>query len=147
MFSKFSFAFGSLLALLISASIGWTNSLEVQELWHGAAVGMTVDEVRALFPGVRPPDRPTKNAYGEDLLLIGKQLQIAGHRRNLEFMFKGGHLVAMDTRVGGDDAPLEISGDEVRKIYREYTKRYGPPTRCARPDENLLTHCFWIVHG
>ncbi|HWE46374.1 MAG TPA: hypothetical protein VG407_10140 [Caulobacteraceae bacterium] len=116
-----------------------------EELWRGASAGMTVAEVQHLFPAAHRFANPAATSDGWVELLHADNVDLEGHREGVEFLFKNERLIAINTMIGGKDAPYEISGAGVRAILADLRKKYGEPVRCK--NEDIMTSCFWIVDG
>lgn len=97
------------------------NSLRAQYLWPDTRAGMTLEEVKKLFPDAHAPDDPGElpGHHGKELLTLDETV-IADHRFKVRFFFNEERLVHVDLFESGEFAMKEF--EKFRDILR---KKYG----------------------
>jgi hypothetical protein len=116
------------------------------DLWKGARVGMSVDQVYALFDSAQPETgQSLANGAVEALSL---QATIAGQPADALFFFRDKALDAVlieQRNVRRDQRPHNLA--EARELVSFATLRYGAPGRCADWRQVAALSCTWRVGG
>ena len=105
---------GCLLGGLLAAT------LHAQALWPGTAAGMSLEEVRKLFPEAHEADPAAELPAGRGTELLDlDQTVIAGHRFTVRFFFKNELLVAVALVETGEILmkDFEMFRDLLRRKY------------------------------
>lgn len=97
------------------------NSVQAQYLWPDTRAGMTLEEVKKLFPEGHAPDEPGELPahHGTELLTLD-EVEIAGHRFRVRFFFNQERLVHVDLFESGEFTMKEF--EKFRDLLR---KKYG----------------------
>ena len=97
------------------------TSLHAQSLWPDTRAGMSLEEVKKLFPEARTPEDPGElpAAHGTELLRLDETV-IADHKFTVRFFFNEGRLVHVDLFESGEFAMKEF--DKFRDLLRQ---KYG----------------------
>lgn len=116
----------SALVLLVWASL--SNQAWAQELWQGAAHGMTIEQVRAVLPRAIPP-KSSPDIIPPDLTerLRIPDYEIVGIRFEAKFFFKS-DLLAQVMLKAPDDIPLAKAQRAFDALNEALRAKYGQGT-------------------
>lgn len=141
--------------ILVAASVLGAGPLQIPDGYQGARWGMTVAEVRKVFPTLSPESRNgALVAGGLNAEWSDFQLEVAGHPARASCGFMSGALVAVGLKFeneqfrkilkkhkSGDDGRLDAFLEYVEEfpngspLVLEFvallTRKYGPPTEAS----------------
>jgi hypothetical protein len=118
------------------------------ELWRGARVGMTPDQVRSVFPAAKTvfngealPDNAKQR-----LMLTGVRLP-TGETAVAGFYFRDDSL--NEVRLIADVPAYQTAANVQRAaaIAQSLTPTFGKPVTCGTRDGLLSYECDWLIHG
>lgn len=102
------------------------------ELWRGAKIGMSIAEVRRLFPAARPPEAPMVLTGGEVDRLELTSVDLESRAATARFFFKGGGLVSVELSLPSlRPAATAENMSAAREIGERFTARYGRSYDCG----------------
>jgi hypothetical protein len=125
------------------------------ELWRGAKLGMTLEEVKALFPnGHTPYALPGAKAApaeddGTDALLQMND-QVYGRSGVATFFFRSGGLTSVTVNLSGVKPHATIGNmADAKALETAFSGYYGKPTICLDSTARGLDRvdCRWQGHG
>jgi hypothetical protein len=108
------------LGLLLPAGI-----LSAQTLWPGTTAGLSLEEVRKLYPGAHEPEKAIVLPAGRGVeLLVLDETEIAGRQFKVEFFFKAERLVHVSLFAIGEINEKEF--ERFRDLLRaKYNQEYS----------------------
>jgi hypothetical protein len=115
-------------------------------LWNGAAAGMSVDQVYALFPGSTPAAGQTLEDGALEALSL--DATIDGAPADVLFFFRGKTLdaVVVERRnVQRDRRAQNLA--EAARLVSAATAQYGRPSRCIQRRDIAAVDCAWRARG
>jgi hypothetical protein len=125
------------------------------ELWRGAKLGMTLDEVKALFPnghGATPlpgANAPPAEDDGTEALWQMND-QVYGRVGVATFFFRSGGLTSVTVNLS-DIKPHATIGNmaDAKALETAFSGYYGKPTVCLESTARGLDQvdCRWQGHG
>jgi len=136
---------------------GWTLgslvacSLHAQTLWPGTTAGMTVEEVKKVFPDAHAPEAENvlPAGRGTELLELDETV-IAGHQFKVGFFFKEGRLVLVALAEAGEIPvkDFEKFRDLLRTKYGlEYSTRNSQSLQITWKAVQTVILLTWTPHG
>jgi hypothetical protein len=117
------------------------------DLWRGAKVGMTVTDVRRLFPLAAPPEKRNTLTGGQVDLLQLPSADLDGRPATAHFYFAGPELVAVELTASGFKPGERISNMALAKaIADRYAASYGPGYDCGSRSlgDVDVYECKWL---
>ncbi len=135
---------GLALASLVAGS--GAASAPAVVLWNGAAAGMTVDQVYALFAGAKPQ---TGQVLEDGALeALGVDATVGGAPADALFFFRGKALdaVLVERRDMRRDQRAQ-NLDEAARLVKAATAQYGAPSRCVDRRGVAAIDCAWTSNG
>jgi hypothetical protein len=127
----------------IAASVCSADPAAV-DLWNGAAAGMNIDQVAALFPQAAAATNQTLEDGSQSGLSIPAQL--GGSPADAIFFFHYNKLTAVLVESRGvRSAERAANLAEARRIVAAAASQYGPPKRCDERPELAALACVWSV--
>jgi len=125
------------------------------ELWRGAALGMTLDQVKTLFANGHFPyalggaKYPPAEDDGTDALWQTSD-QVYGRAGIATFFFRGGRLASVTVKLS-DIKPHATIGNmgDARALETAFSGYYGKPKLCFDSTARGLdqVNCRWEGHG
>ena len=115
-------------------------------LWNGAAAGMSVDQVFALFPTAKPM---TGQALEDGALeALNLDATVDGAPADAVFFFRGKALdaVLVERRDLQRDRRAQNLAEAARLVSAA-TAQYGPPGRCIERQNMAAVDCAWRAGG
>lgn len=117
------------------------------DLWRGAKVGMSAEDVQRLFPGSRPPRQTTILTGGQVDTLQLETVDLNGRPATAHFYFAGRQLVAVELT-----ASVFQPGQPTRNIAMaqsiadSFTATYGPGYDCGPKSlgDIGMYECKWL---
>ena len=111
---------GLLLGLLLPA-----GALHAQTLWPGTTAGMSLEEVRKLYPGAHDAEKARELPAGRGVELLDlAETEIAGRQFRVEFFFKEERLVHVSLFAIGEINEKEF--ERFRDLLRaKYNQEYS----------------------
>jgi hypothetical protein len=119
------------------------------ELWRGAMLGMTLDQVKALFAtGVAPYPAPV----GDDgaVALWRMKDQVYGRDGDLYFLFRNGGLSSVMVKLRDVKSHATLGNlEDARALETAFSGYYGKPKVCFDSKTGGLDQvdCRWQGHG
>jgi hypothetical protein len=125
------------------------------ELWRGATLGMTLEQVKALFPTGHGPSAigDAKEAPSEDdgtLALWQMDDQVYGRDGVATLYFRNGGLASVTVNITGVKAHATIGNmEDARALETAFSGYYGKPKLCFDSKARGLDQvdCRWQGHG
>lgn len=125
--------------LLLIALLSLPLPAIATELWGGAHSGMSVDQVRAVFPEATTPAVPDTFSSGARTELEVSGPELAGQPFRAEFGFRGARLhhvrLAMTSQLSYAQARGVISG-----IREALISKYGAPVEWVDKPGDLMSN-------
>jgi hypothetical protein len=117
------------------------------DLWRGAKVGMSADEVQRLFPRAGSPSKPTILTGGQMDRLQLEPIDLDGRPATAHFYFAGPQLVAVELTASGFKSGEPAHNIErAKRIAAGYSATYGQGYDCG--DKSLgdiaAYECKWL---
>jgi hypothetical protein len=113
------------------------------DLWHGATLGMDIDQVQARFPESRAwSGQSLENGALAALILPA---QLAGAPADAIFFFRGRALASVI--VERRDLPRGDRAQnlaEARRLVAQATQAYGRPRNCSDRGDIAVVDCVWF---
>jgi hypothetical protein len=127
-------------AFAVSASAAGPPQTPVV-LWNGAAVGMSVDQVFALFPTAKPTTGQTLEDGALEALSL--DATVDGAPADAVFFFRGKALdaVLVERRNLQRDRRQNLA--EATRLVSAATAQYGRPSRCIERRDIATVDCAW----
>ena len=104
-----------------------------QDLWNGAAAGMTPDQVRAAVPAAGAGQLVDR---GADQVLRVNNLRAGGRDAVALFDFAAGGLRSVELKLAPQAAQAVVDRETVKS---QLSAKYGPPTTCGAQGDR----CAW----
>jgi hypothetical protein len=127
------------------------GSLHAQTLWPGTTAGMSVEEVKRVFPEAHAPGAENVLAAGRGTELLElDEVAIAGHRFKVGFFFKEGQLVVVTLGEVGEIMvkDYEKFRDLLRKAYGlEYSTRNSESLQLTWKVAQTVIQLTWMPEG
>ncbi len=131
----------TLLALAASSAVRAEAAPPVI-LWNGAAAGMSIDQVYALFPKSKPATGETLADGAVEALSLPALMD--GAPADALFFFRGRDLdavvVRQETLEPGQPARNLA---ETARLIAMANSQYGPPSRCTQRPDIAAVSCRW----
>jgi hypothetical protein len=108
-------------------------AVQAQDLWNGAAAGMTLAQVRDTVPAVAGGELIDR---GADQVLRATNLRAGGHDAVALFDFTAAGLRSVELTLAPDAGQAAIDPDTVKS---QLTGKYGAPTTCGAHGDR----CEW----
>lgn len=106
--------------------------------WDELKPGMSVDEVKQKFPGLKPGNEG-KLVTGARELLHGSQVSLGGVTFEAGFFFIGGKFTQVNLLTDAADKN-ETNLKVFEKLFNEFRAKYGPETkRVVKHDAYMLS--------
>lgn len=126
------------------ALLGATGSARAQTLWQNTKIGMSVGEVRALYPAARPGTGRSLGGASEELKIA--DYAILDRRFGVGFWFRDDRLV----RVVLDDTDLDRAGTAANlatwsKLVALLGDKYGGSSCQTARGATVLQSCEWTT--
>jgi len=119
------------------------------ELWRGAVLGMTLDQVKAVLPtGVSPIAPPALDDGSQPLWELADQ--IYGRGGFVFFFFRNGGLTSVVVNLVGVKPHATVGNmDDARALETALSGYYGKPKLCLDSQARGLDQvdCRWEGHG
>jgi hypothetical protein len=115
-------------------------------LWNGAAAGMSVDQVYALFGAAKPETGQVLEDGAMEALSVGAT--VGGAPADALFFFRGKALDAVLVERSGmrrDQRAQNLA--EAARLVNAATTQYGRPNRCVERRDVAAIDCAWIADG
>ncbi len=108
-----------------------------QSLWEGTTYGMSLQEVKALFPTAAPPGNPVSIEDGSEELLRLRTAKFLGRPFGASFFFRNGRLSQVNISLQGLS-----SKNDVATVFDTVTSalqaKYGQPVNLERRNAPLV---------
>lgn len=132
------------LGLAVVAFLLTTGSARAQTLWQSTKIGMSVGDVRALYPDARQGSGRTVGGVSEELKIA--DYAVLDRRFGVGFWFDGGRLV----RVVLDAADLDRAGTAANlatwaRLVALLGDKYGGSSCQTAKSATLLQSCEWTT--
>ena len=115
-------------------------------LWNGAASGMSIDQVYALFPASQPATGQTLEDGAVEALSL--PALIDGMPADALFFFRGRDLDAVVVRQEAlDRSERSRNLAEAARLVQLASSQYGRPSRCAQRRNIAAVSCRWLAGG
>jgi hypothetical protein len=119
------------------------------ELWHGATLGMTLEQLKTLLPsGHSPNSPPTEDDGSQPLWQMSDQ--VYGRDGDVSFYFRNGGLTSVLVDLS-DVKPNATIGNmqDARALENAFSGYYGKPKLCFDSTARGLDQvdCRWEGHG
>ncbi|MDQ2861046.1 MAG: hypothetical protein M3T55_10060 [Pseudomonadota bacterium] len=120
---------------MAAAALGLCSAplADAQELWNGANLGMTPDELQTVFPKASEGQQTLRGAA---TMLRVPNLRAGGHDATAFFVFTADGLQGVELYLHPDSAGAKI---EIRDIEAQLSSKYGKPLGCDLGDGK----CDW----
>jgi hypothetical protein len=139
----------ALIGLALAALIGGHGaaaSAPGVDLWNGAAAGMNVDQVYALFGAAKPETGQMLEDGAAEALSVGAS--VGGAPADALFFFRGKVLDAvLVERRGLRREQREQNLAEAARLVTAATTQYGRPNRCIERRDVAAIDCAWVASG
>lgn len=136
---------GCLLGLFLA------GPLHAQTLWPGTTAGMSLEEVRKLYPGAHDVEKGATLPGGRGVELLSQdETEIAGGRFRVAFFFKGERLVRVSLFAIGDvdEKAFDHFRDLLRAKYnQEYSTTSGQTIQVRWNAVQTVVLLTWIPMG
>lgn len=118
------------------------------ELWGGVHAGMTIQQVKDVFPEAVPPSKPSVYAGGERQELEAPGPQLSGHPFTVAFVFKGPSLVDVRLKIQSHISYRQ-AGVLIADIEHALIAKYGAPMEWSHKPGGLMstTSGQWRSNG
>jgi hypothetical protein len=127
-------------ALAVSASAAGPPQAPVV-LWNGAAAGMSVDQVFALFPAAKPTTGQTLEDGALEALSL--DATVDGAPADAVFFFRGKALDAVLVERRNLQRDRQQNLAEATRLVSAATAQYGRPSRCIERRDIATVDCAW----
>jgi hypothetical protein len=114
--------------LLIAALTLCAFSAQAQSLWGKTKVGMTVEQVKAAYPGAYDPPGDDKLGSGALELLVVEGVQLADTKFKARFFFADGKLSNVLLGLDQEFANVGSGWAVYDTIKNALSSKYGNPT-------------------
>jgi hypothetical protein len=114
------------------------------ELWRGARIGMTVDDVASRFPGATASKGEVLSDGSRSALI--QSVQLGGAPATAQFYFNPNGLDAII--IDRPDVSVGRSADNLVKTHRlidQLTAAYGKPATCTEQQRVTALSCTWVL--
>jgi hypothetical protein len=119
------------------------------ELWHGATLGMTLDQLKTLLPsGHSPNSPPTEDDGSQPLWQMSDQ--VYGRDGDVSFYFRNGGLTSVVVDLADVKSHATIGNmEDARALETAFSGYYGKPKLCFDSTAGGLDQidCRWEGHG
>jgi hypothetical protein len=127
-------------AFAVSASAAGPPQTPVV-LWNGAAAGMSVDQVFALFPAAKPTTGQTLEDGALEALSL--DATVDGAPADAVFFFRGKALDAVLVERRNLQRDRQQNLAEATRLVSAATAQYGRPSRCIERRDIATVDCAW----
>ena len=131
-------------AATVSSPLAMAHGLD---LWRGARLGMSVTDLRRLFPESTAPQTPAILTGGETESLEMTGIALAGRPAVARFFFKEARLVAVELTLPDLKAAASSTNlAAAQEIAAEYTAKFGQGFDCGQRGLGDLNayECTWL---
>jgi len=130
----------------LPASVGAAPPPPTVVLWNGAAAGMSIDQVYALFPASKPATGQTLEDGALQALSLDATIDGAPADALFFFRRKALEAVLVERRiVQRDQRPQNLA--EAARLVSAASAQYGRPSRCIEQRNVAAVDCAWRVGG
>lgn len=130
--------------LLASVLLTSAGAARAQALWGGAEVGMSVDQVRRLYPHASAT--PGRETDPVPEVLQAPAPPLGGKPTTARFLFRAGGLIAvqLEPRVGAGNTQANV--EIAKRLAQDYTVRLGQAYDCGDfGSSNIAEYqCKWL---
>jgi hypothetical protein len=119
------------------------------ELWHGATLGMTLDQLMTLLPSGHGPIAPPAEDDGSQPLWQTND-EVYGREGRVSFFFRGGGLTSVVVDLVNIKPHATIGNmEDARALESAFSGYYGKPKMCFNSTARGLDQvdCRWEGHG
>jgi len=123
--------------------LGVGSAVFSQVLWQGTTKGMTVEQVKELFPKATKPTPPYSHPTDKtiDIPLELKKQTIAGELLDVSFIFKN---KVLDNVSLGNSNPIPGTGEVMfNSINTALRAKYGAPLK-TNQNSDMITEVVWL---
>ena len=133
-------------AALAAAAPALAGSPPAAELWNGAAAGMNIDQVFALFPRAEPVTGQTLEDRSVQALALPAKIADTPARALFFFHFRSLDAVVVE-RQGLRRGEQRRNLAEADRLIALADREYGQPVRCTKRPDIAAVSCLWRANG
>jgi hypothetical protein len=138
-----------LIKIGLAVLLAWTTlAASAQQLLDRARVGMTLNEVKKLYPKAKATRNPSPFVNGAKALLEVSEVAFEGKAYRLELVFLEEKLYQLHF-VRDLQVPVAQAEGEHAELAKRFTRRYGAPTEtdAKRSSKSSLLSGAWERDG